>query len=780
LLPSSPLSSPRLLDYGSSTRGGSGLCSPARGKPEYDVARFFTARDLVDLINNLYKAAKIAGDEESSLHGDEQANRVKAKCSKVCGLSNRLIDLYVATIKAKVARILRKLGLGQEKGQELLYHHLGLLQTLVDQAFGAFNAVQQAEAARIKQAKTGNDVRRENSATLTWRTPAERRPSFRPGSHGSLPQPVQHLDIKDLLEEAHKQFTTMAEELLELKIKLVAVDRARLQEAVVAAEAEGEVPDPLPKIKPTADFVAYGFCSRYTGDSNGGVDFVKAGISRTARDAISSAQSRRTSRLVRSTETSPAVTPQLPLPLTTAAYAEINTGGSRSPRGVSEPGQEHGHQVHVAWPFSPLRTGGSGVSGKHRKGVSDTGEASRGVLRTPPKSPIVPRLALHRLVEPHSAGKTVGGHSPLGAAESGYGSGSQASGAGLTSPSRSSLSCTSAKQRSAIDSGDASHGGQKTPTKGAVFRRQQSRSKETSAEVNGHKPPVLAAFGRCVPSSPAGHASKITSPSTVSGRAMVAREGAVVHSTTTPTTTSDTTPPPLHHAPDTPLTFDTPRSEGPRGYVPTSAEAASDGFAFDEALPTSGDPYSDLKMQLQARTTTTEILSLQAARFGEQLVHLEQEKEDVREGLRELTLEALRLVLGDHVGLGAALHLLGMSHEQLEASAALCESGEATIAELQMTLRTCLQLLGHQLRPAQYDLPLKNSISGALSSHGDGDAPCERPICARCSELAALLDQLLPLLSAAATGDHIVTADFSLDAPRTSIPVLAADGSHDE
>lgn len=62
---------------------------------------------------------------------------LQAKCSKVCGMSNRLIDLYVGTIKAKVARILRKLGLGQSKGQDLLYHHLNLLQALVDKVRAA-------------------------------------------------------------------------------------------------------------------------------------------------------------------------------------------------------------------------------------------------------------------------------------------------------------------------------------------------------------------------------------------------------------------------------------------------------------------------------------------------------------------------------------------------------------------------------------------------------------------------------------------------------------------
>lgn len=40
--------------------------------------------------------------------------------------------MYVATIHAKVARILKKLGLGQAKGQELLYSHLVRLQAMLD------------------------------------------------------------------------------------------------------------------------------------------------------------------------------------------------------------------------------------------------------------------------------------------------------------------------------------------------------------------------------------------------------------------------------------------------------------------------------------------------------------------------------------------------------------------------------------------------------------------------------------------------------------------------
>ncbi|GFR50207.1 hypothetical protein Agub_g12384, partial [Astrephomene gubernaculifera] len=142
--------------------GTVGMCSPSYSRQEYNVARFFAARDVLDLINHLNKAARMAGDEAESLHGDEQVNRVKAKCSRMCGLSNRLIDLYVATIRAKLSRMVRRSCLGHAKGQELLNQHLGQLQTLVDQAFAALNLVQQAEEARVEQAKQGAGDYREN------------------------------------------------------------------------------------------------------------------------------------------------------------------------------------------------------------------------------------------------------------------------------------------------------------------------------------------------------------------------------------------------------------------------------------------------------------------------------------------------------------------------------------------------------------------------------------------------------------------------------------------
>ncbi|KXZ52559.1 hypothetical protein GPECTOR_9g603 [Gonium pectorale] len=238
-LSSPPLSSsPRLLEWQRTSQRGN-LCSLTTSKKEYDPARFFMARDINDMVTQLRKASNIADDEAESLKGDEQVNALKAKCNRVCGLANHLIDLYVATIKNKVARILKKLGLGQEKGQELLYDHLGLLQELVDKGFTALTAAQQAESARIKANANANGAgRRENSAILTWRSPAELRPAFRPGSYGSQPFPVAKPDVKCLLADAKNKFATMADELAALQLKLKELDRARIHEAMEAAEAE--------------------------------------------------------------------------------------------------------------------------------------------------------------------------------------------------------------------------------------------------------------------------------------------------------------------------------------------------------------------------------------------------------------------------------------------------------------------------------------------------------------------------------------------------------------
>ncbi|GIL87049.1 hypothetical protein Vretifemale_15213, partial [Volvox reticuliferus] len=283
----------------------------------------------------------------------------------VCGLSNRLIDLYVATIKAKVARILRKLGLGQERGQDLLYSHLMMLQALVDKAFASFNAVQHAEAARIKQAKLGADNRRENSGAVTWRTPAtpaEQKPASRQGSLGSLPQPAQHLDVKNLLLEARKQFLLMAEELVDLKNKIIVIDRTRIHEAVVEAVAEGEVPDPLPKVKGPPDGIAYGFNTRYV--SKGGCSITGVSLRtpteaavgyhspRREASASSTPQSPRTSRLVHATFEIP---PAVDIQSRTSGLEQARTGllGLRS---VSLPGDAVESQPH-----SPSSTGSSYV-----------------------------------------------------------------------------------------------------------------------------------------------------------------------------------------------------------------------------------------------------------------------------------------------------------------------------------------------------------------------------------------------------------------------------------
>ncbi|EFJ44400.1 hypothetical protein VOLCADRAFT_118777 [Volvox carteri f. nagariensis] len=374
--------------------------------------RFFTARDIIDLINNLQKSAKIATEEASSIHGNEQVNRIKAKCSKVCGLANRLIDLYVATIKAKVARILRKLGLGQTRGQELLYHHLMLLQALVDKAFASFNAVQHAEAARIKQAKLGVDCRRENSGAVTWRTPAtpaDRKATFRPGSLGSLPQPAQHMDVRDLLQEARTQFLLMADELVDLKNKIISIDRIRIHDAVVAAVAEGEVPDPLPKVKAPPDGIAYGFNTRYV--SEGGCDstltFGKSNSLRAASDTGPQAltitsnlsprreanasptmlQSPRTSRLVHASFEVP---PAIGASAAAAALLVVNEQKPYLPshvglRSVSVPGGIAGSQSHSPTSMGSPRAANSfyAITPRSRMAISHGGDPEQASSTSP-------------------------------------------------------------------------------------------------------------------------------------------------------------------------------------------------------------------------------------------------------------------------------------------------------------------------------------------------------------------------------------------------------------
>ncbi|GIL87048.1 hypothetical protein Vretifemale_15211, partial [Volvox reticuliferus] len=56
-------SSPRhFAEYGSPGRcGGSGLSALPGCKTDFDIIRFFTARDIIDIINNLQRSAKIAG-----------------------------------------------------------------------------------------------------------------------------------------------------------------------------------------------------------------------------------------------------------------------------------------------------------------------------------------------------------------------------------------------------------------------------------------------------------------------------------------------------------------------------------------------------------------------------------------------------------------------------------------------------------------------------------------------------------------------------------------------
>ncbi|GIL50201.1 hypothetical protein Vafri_6327 [Volvox africanus] len=661
-------SSPRhFAEFGSPGRcGGSGLAALPGCKTDYDIIRFFTARDIIDLINNLQRSAKIAGDEAGSIHGCEQANRVKAKCSKVCGLSNRLIDLYVATIKAKVARILRKLGLGQARGQDLLYSHLMTLQALVDKAFASFNAVQHAEAARIKQGKLGADNRRENSGAVTWRTPAtpaEQKPASRQGSQGSLPQPAQHMDVRNLLLEARKQFLLMAEELVDLKNNIIVIDRTRIHEAVVEAVAEGEVPDPLPKMKGAPDGIAYGFNTRYV--SEGGCNVTGLSLRTVTEAAVgyplsprreasasSTPYSPRTSRLVNATfEIPPA--DDAHSRMSGLEQARMRLFGLRS---VSLPGDAVESQSH-----SPSSTG----------------------------SPCI-------LESSHF----------------------------LTPRSRRVIS----------------QGGDSDYASSDAFSSRQATAR------NLFRVDALQATGQ------------VSDTSTLAGPEGQAtchiKRISLLQTANAPEQHCQLSSAALH-----------PRSR----FCASGNEGAMSQLPLEDDAPSIRSPCmgEERKPGLESNDHTATVYQTPSPEDYSR-------RHPELESLRELALEALRLVERDPTALDSAFVALNMSRAQLDEAAARCQAHDASGIDMQAMLRICLTLLGQQLRsPSVLSDANANDGVSRLTERG---TPFQQP-CPRYGELAVLLDQVLPLLNAASTGDRTATADLgSAKGPSE----LAADGSQDE